>query len=150
MPRRAFSNGFSDPRPLWCSQPLKRLIRHRRTGEFLAQNATWTREPELALGFPDLSSAMVLREKLVLKDVDLVLMVGEKPNRDYDIILPLWDAPAAGALNEGRRNSPPPNELVRKRALEPLNPKIAPTTALAHGPHCFTAMDLQANRAFAT
>ncbi len=107
MPLSALSNGFSGPRPLWCSQPLKRLIRHRRTGEFLAQNASWTREPELALGFPDLSSAMALREKLVLKDVDLVLMVGEKPNRDYDIILPLWDAPAAGALNEGRRNSPP-------------------------------------------
>ena len=150
MPRRAFSNGFSDPRPLWCSQPLKRLIRHRRTGEFLAQNATWTREPELALGFPDLSSAMALREKLVLKDVDLVLMVGEKPNRDYDIILPPLGCPRRRCLERGAEELSPPNELVRKRALEPLNPKIAPTTALAHGPHCFTAMDLQADRAFAT
>lgn len=113
MPLRALSNGFSSLVCLWCSQPLKRLIRHRRTGEFLAQNATWTREPELALGFPDLSSAMALREQLVLKDVELVLMVGETPNHEYDIILPLWDARAAAALNEQRRNenSPPATNL---------------------------------------
>ena len=74
---------------------MKRVIRSRSTGEFLADNNTWTKELMRALMFPDLASAMAFRAGLGLRNVELVLVVGEEPNSIYDVVLPLLDAAAS-------------------------------------------------------
>ena len=74
---------------------MKRVIRSRSTGEFVADNSAWTKELRGALMFPDLASAMAFRDGLGLRNVELVLVVGEEPNSIYDVVLPLLDAGAS-------------------------------------------------------
>ena len=74
---------------------MKRVIRSRSTGEFLADNSAWTKELMRALMFPDLASAMAFRDGLGLRNVELVLVVGEEPKSIYDVVLPLLDVAAS-------------------------------------------------------
>ena len=71
---------------------MKRLIRNRKTGLYLNDDGSWTGDWEKAAGFKGMRGVWAAKESYHLRSVDLVLVVGDKPSRQHDIILPLPDA----------------------------------------------------------
>lgn len=67
---------------------LKRLIRRRRTKEFLAVAGTWTRDHRLALLFLTDDSAQQARQLYNLKGCELYYLVGHDPSgMDFTLAL---------------------------------------------------------------
>ncbi len=65
-------------------ETLKRLIKHRHTGRYYAENAHWTRDPNEAKVFHHLSVAMHVACSDGLKDNCVVVYrIGQK---DLDVI----------------------------------------------------------------
>lgn len=54
-------------------EPMKRLLRHGRTGKFFRGNGRWTKRIDRALDFPHLMHVVHTCLLLGLKDVELVL-----------------------------------------------------------------------------
>jgi hypothetical protein len=71
---------------------MKRLIRSRKTGLYLNDDGSWTTDWQKAIGFDAFKGVWAAKEGFHLKEVDLVLVVGDKPSTQYDVILPLPDA----------------------------------------------------------
>ena len=75
---------------------LKRIIRNRATRAFLAGDGSWTKDLSRALVFPNMEALVQEAEERALKDVELILVMGETLSKDYDIIMPLRPPPPAG------------------------------------------------------
>jgi hypothetical protein len=67
---------------------MKRLIRNKRTGQFLKSEGSWTKASSEAMSYPNVRSVIAAKDQFNLRDVEIVLMVQEKPSR-YDVVLPL-------------------------------------------------------------
>ena len=67
---------------------MKRLIRNRQTKEYFRRDGTWTKDTAAAREFLDIRSVMKAEKEHHLQNVELVLLMGDKPSR-YDIVLPL-------------------------------------------------------------
>jgi len=67
---------------------LKRLIRNKETGHFLTPDGSWSKGVSSAWDFPDTPTAILEKRRLGLGNVELVLVMGDKPGV-YDITLPL-------------------------------------------------------------
>jgi len=68
--------------------PMKRLIRNKATREYFKADGTWTRDTSAAHDFPDIRSVLKTEQDHNLEDVELVLLMGEKPS-SYDVTVPL-------------------------------------------------------------
>lgn len=75
-----------------CAQirtvPMKRLIRNKTTKEFFQFGGTWTQDAQFARNFDDIRSVVKAEQEYRLQNVELVLLMGDKPSK-YDVILPL-------------------------------------------------------------
>ena len=78
-------------------RPLKRIIRNRATRAFLAGDGTWTKDLGRALAFPNMEALVQEAEERALKDVELLLVMGDTLSKDYDIAMPLRAPPPAPA-----------------------------------------------------
>jgi hypothetical protein len=74
---------------------LKRVIRSRATRAFLAGDGTWTKDLSRAVAFPNMEAVVQEAQELALKDVELLLVMGETLSKDYDIAMPLRPPPPA-------------------------------------------------------
>jgi len=84
------SGEFSGIHPIWIlfelwkimfmdfKEPVKRLLRHGRTGKFFRGDGRWTTRPERALDFPHVMHVVHTCLLLGLRDVELVLHFGDK------------------------------------------------------------------------
>jgi hypothetical protein len=70
---------------------VKRVIKNRRTGFYLKEDSTWTPHWEQGLDFRGIIAVLSTKERLHLKEVDMVLIVGDTPSAKYDVVLPLED-----------------------------------------------------------
>ena len=59
-------------------EPMKRLVRHARTGKFFRGNGRWTKRADRALDFPHVMHAVHTCLLHGLRDVELVLDFGNK------------------------------------------------------------------------
>jgi len=59
-------------------EPMKRLVRHARTGKFLCGNGRWTKRIDRALDFPHVMHVVHTCLLHGLRDVELVLDFGNK------------------------------------------------------------------------
>jgi hypothetical protein len=59
-------------------EPMKRFVRHVRTGKFFCGNGRWTKRVDRALDFPHVMHAVHTCLLLGLRDVELVLDFGNK------------------------------------------------------------------------
>jgi hypothetical protein len=67
---------------------IKRVIRHKSTLEYL-KSGSWVSDFNLADWFADIKSALDACQKHKLNNVELVLILGEKPSEQYDVVLPI-------------------------------------------------------------
>lgn len=74
---------------------LKRIIRNRATRAFLAEDGSWTKDLSRAQVFPNMEALVQEAQERALKDVELMLVMGETLSKDYDIIMPLRPPPPA-------------------------------------------------------
>ncbi len=59
-------------------EPMKRLLRHPRTGKFFRGNGRWTKRVDRALDFPHVMHVVHTSLLCGLRDVELVLHFGDK------------------------------------------------------------------------
>ena len=83
-------------------QPVKRVIRSRKAGLYLNDDGTWTADWQKAKGFDAFKGVWAAKH---FREVDLVLVVGDKPSAQDDIILPMPGAFQPPAL-DFRRSLP--------------------------------------------
>jgi hypothetical protein len=69
---------------------VKRVIRNR-AGLYLKADGTWTKDLEQAVCFSGFKAVISEKERLSLKEVDLVLLIKSTPSPKYDVVLPLRD-----------------------------------------------------------
>jgi hypothetical protein len=81
---------FADPVIILA---LKRVIRNRATRAFLAEDGTWTKDLGQAQEFPNMEALVQEAQRRALKDVELMLVMGETLSKDYDIVMPLRPPP---------------------------------------------------------
>jgi hypothetical protein len=67
---------------------MKRLIRNKLTKKYFRRDGTWTTDTAAAREFLDIRSVVKAEQEHKLQNVELVLLMGEKPDR-YDIVLQL-------------------------------------------------------------
>lgn len=72
---------------------LKRVIRNRATRAFLAEDGSWTKDLSHAQVFPNMETLVQEAQERALKDVELMLIMGETLSKDYDIVMPLRPPP---------------------------------------------------------
>jgi len=73
---------------------VKRLIRNRNTGLYFSRDGAWTDDWQQAKGFAAFGDAWAEKEAHHLGEIDLVLVVGDQPSAQYDVILPLSEEPS--------------------------------------------------------
>ncbi len=66
---------------------MKRVIRNIKTANFLTPEGAWSPDFASAAGFPSLGSANLAAHSRSLKDVEIVLVVGDGPDPAYDGVL---------------------------------------------------------------
>lgn len=64
---------FGDFVSMYFKDPIKRLLRHGRTGKFFRGNGRWTKRADRALNFPHLMHVVHTCLLHGLKDVELVM-----------------------------------------------------------------------------
>jgi hypothetical protein len=67
---------------------MKRVIRDKSTLAYL-KAGSWVSDFNAADGFANTTSALDACQKHKLNNVELVLILGEKPSNQYDVVLPL-------------------------------------------------------------
>lgn len=67
-------------------QAIKRVIREKTTGAYLNAGA-WVSDFNLADVFPDTKTAFDCCYRHQIKNAELVLVMGEKPSKEYDVVL---------------------------------------------------------------
>jgi hypothetical protein len=55
---------------------------------------TWTKFSKEVQCFPDIHSALLVKERFCLKDADIVLLLNDKPSARHDAVLSRLDAAA--------------------------------------------------------
>lgn len=73
--------------------PLKRVIRNRASRAFLAEDGSWTKDLGQAQSFPNMEALVQEAQERALKDVELMLVMGETLSKEYDIVMPLRPPP---------------------------------------------------------
>ena len=68
---------------------MKRLIRNKATGKFLARDGQWTPDHRAALVFPDIKALCAVLQTLDVEGLESVLQAGEEPSKRYDVVVPL-------------------------------------------------------------
>ena len=68
---------------------MKRVIRNKKTRQFLAKDGRWTSDHTAAMVFANVKAVEAIYEAQSLKNVEEVLMVGDEPSARYDVIVPL-------------------------------------------------------------
>lgn len=68
---------------------VKHFVRNKATRAYLSAEGTWVEDCRLAQDFQDVKSAFRTVDRLKVKGVELVLMMGQVPSEAYDITLPL-------------------------------------------------------------
>ena len=74
------------------NRALVKLVRHKNTRAYLGNDGAWTHDAGSARQFTDIQNVLQLQRELDLKEIEMVLQMGEEPSKEYDISLPL-DAP---------------------------------------------------------
>jgi hypothetical protein len=72
---------------------MKRVIRNRY-GLYLVAEGTWTKFSKEVQCFPDIQSALLVKERYGLKYADIVLLLDDKPSTRREVVLSHLD-PAA-------------------------------------------------------
>jgi hypothetical protein len=67
---------------------MRRTIRHIETQKYLTDNGDWTTDLRSARHFEDMSAMIRECQQRPLTGVEFVLMMGDQPNKQYDIVLP--------------------------------------------------------------
>ena len=70
---------------------MKTLIREKIDQVYFQRNGTWTTDPAIATGFPNLMSAIEAQQQFNLKQVEVVFIMGDRPSAQCDVVLPLRD-----------------------------------------------------------
>ena len=70
---------------------MKTLIREKTDQVYFQRNGTWTNDPAIATGFPNLMSAIDAKQQFNLKQVEVVFLMGDRPSAQGDVVLPLRD-----------------------------------------------------------
>ena len=71
---------------------MKRLVRHRTTRAYLAQNGGWTRDTKQLEHFESIQAILAIKRRFQLRDIEVVLQMGEEPSAEYDIALPIRES----------------------------------------------------------
>jgi len=66
---------------------MKRIVRHKTTRQYLSDDGTWATHYRSARDFENVESAIFEVQKLKLKNVELVLVMGKTPSDKYDVSL---------------------------------------------------------------
>jgi hypothetical protein len=72
---------------------MRRVIRSKRTRQYLRKDGTWTRFSETAKDFSNAADAVTAKERYRLGQVEIVLQMLDAPHPRYDVIVPLDDVP---------------------------------------------------------
>jgi len=59
---------------------MTKLIRNKATGKFLKPNGAWSKNVSWAMHFADVAHAMEIQQRFDLSNVELVLLLGDKPS----------------------------------------------------------------------
>jgi hypothetical protein len=70
---------------------VKTLIRDKIGQGYFQRDGTWTTDPAIATGFPNLMSAVEAKQQFNLKQVEVVFLMGDRPSAQCDVVLPLGD-----------------------------------------------------------
>jgi hypothetical protein len=68
---------------------MKRLIRNKKTQQYLTSNGTWTADHRAAMFFASGKAAQATWLAQGLQDSEEILILGDEPSAQYDIIVPL-------------------------------------------------------------
>ena len=68
---------------------MKRVIRNKKSGKFLAGDGQWTTDVRAARVFPRLRVLCAALQGLDVNGLESILMMGEEPSGRYDIVVPL-------------------------------------------------------------
>ena len=71
---------------------MKRLVRHRTTRAYLDRNGGWTRDMSRQEHFESIQDILVVQRRFQLRDIEVVLQMGDEPSTEYDIALPLGES----------------------------------------------------------
>jgi len=71
---------------------MKRLVRHRMTHAYLLRNGEWTRDKNRLEHFESIQAILALQRQFQLRDIEVVLQMGEEPSPEYDIALPIGES----------------------------------------------------------
>ena len=84
---------------------MNRIIRKKGTRLYLSSEGGWATDWRQAQGFESMESVLSVMEKQKLTDVELVMVMGENPSEDYDVVLPLisWSESVLRATYDGNR-----------------------------------------------
>ena len=69
-------------------RPVTKVIRNRE-GLYFKLGGGWTAYFEAAGKFPDTKDVIDTVRRFDLPEVDLVIVVSDKPSREWDVVLPL-------------------------------------------------------------
>ena len=70
---------------------MKTVIREKIGRVYFQADGTWTDDPAIATGFPNLMSAIEAKQQFNLKQVEVVFLMGDRPSAQSDVVLPLRD-----------------------------------------------------------
>ena len=65
---------------------MKKIVRNKKTGLFLAANGTWTSRSQQAQPFDSVLQAIDRINQLLLRDCEIVFKAGDAK---YDLVLPI-------------------------------------------------------------
>lgn len=74
---------------------MKRLVRHRTTRAYLDRNGGWTRDGNELEHFESIQAILAVQRRFQLRDIEVVLQMGEEPSAEYDVALPINELPRA-------------------------------------------------------
>jgi len=60
---------------------VKRLIRNKKTQQYLKQGGSWANHPEEAVSFRDVGSVLQAVHAYKLADVEMISLIREEPSR---------------------------------------------------------------------
>ncbi len=77
---------------VWYSEPTKRILYNRETGQYLTDSGQWSADEDDAKDFPSVFQALEFCCQCQLSDAELIFKFGNGPNQ---VCIPLSDCPGA-------------------------------------------------------
>ncbi len=68
---------------------MRRVIRRQNTKQYLREDGTWTYAPDIAADFANAREALEAKHRFGLRHVDIVLQMLDRPDPEYELIVPL-------------------------------------------------------------